>query len=269
MTTLFIYIMAASSNPDNVECLVPYPIGDEELFFGPCKRLLRKELREQHLRASDDLRPKEDVFIAGLNGSNREQCRKIVWAGRITRLMTFEVAYKKLTAPKYQELRDREDSPLHVRPLYDNTGKFRGYEHCSFMHEKNDGWVRDLTRSNNTRVQREGKQLLCSEDRYQAFPRDCCFLLENIFFAQGTGIAITDDILGVLRKAQPKRKDIDKYAVFGYRTDRSADGRAGRWLEVTGESAEELMSLIKSNIPTLQGAPKTAGRRRLKSCNCR
>jgi hypothetical protein len=109
VATLFLYVMAASSDPDRVECLVPYPINDEEIFFGPCKRLLREELRDRYLNTLDDLRPSEDVFVVGVSGSNRKRCRKIVWAGCITRLMTFEAAYKGLTGLQYQEMRKRAE----------------------------------------------------------------------------------------------------------------------------------------------------------------
>jgi hypothetical protein len=64
--------------------------------------------------------------------------------------MTFEAAYVGLTDSGYKEMRNRQNSPLHLKPLYDDTGKFRGYEHCSFMHGKNDAWIRDLTHTNNT-----------------------------------------------------------------------------------------------------------------------
>ena len=67
------------------------------------------------------------------------------------------------------------------------------------------------------------------------------------------------------RKTQPERKDINKYAIFGRRSDGSADGRTGSWLEVTGESAEELVHLIKGNIPAMSGARHTTNRRP-KSC---
>jgi hypothetical protein len=189
MTTLFLYIMAASSDPDNVECVVPYPIDDTEIFFGPCKRLLRKELRDRYLKTSNDVRLEDDVFIVGVNGNNRQRCRKIVWAGRVAHLMTFETAYKKLTHTKYQEMREMDNSPLHVKPLYRDDGTFRGYEHCSSLHGEDDIWVRDFGH-NNPHVQKRGKQLLLAPNanRHQAFPRDCCLLLERVFFADGVGI---------------------------------------------------------------------------------
>ena len=270
MTKLFLYVVSASHNPDNVECLVPYPISNEEIFFGPCKKPLRRKLRDQYLETSDDVNPDESIFVVGVNGSNRERCRKIIWAGRIIRLMTFEVAYDKLTASKYQQMRIENKSPLHVRPLYNSAGKFKGYEHCSLMHEKDDNWILDfVTRRNNRYVRLEGKQLLLTsvESRYQALPRDCCFLLDNLFFAQGAGISITSKILDVLKKAQPERKDIDEYAIFGCRSDGSADGRTGRWLEITEKNAEELMCLVKASIPATPGMKHTT-RQKSKSCSC-
>jgi hypothetical protein len=267
VTKLFLYVVSASPNPDNVKCLVPYSISHKEIFFGPCKKRLRKKLRDQYLETSNDVNPNESIFVVGVNGSNPEKCRKIIWAGRIIRLMTFEVAYDKLTASKYQQMRIENKSPLHVRPLYNSAGKFKGYEHCSLMHEKDDNWILDFTHSNNRYVRLDGKKLLLtpSASRYQAFPRDCCFLLDNLFFAQGAGIPITSKILDILKEAQPERKDINEYAIFGRRSDGSADGRTGRWLEVTGESAEELVHLIKGNIPAMSGARHITNRRS-KSC---
>lgn len=270
MTKLFLYVMSASPKPDDVECLVPYSISHKEIFFGPCKKRLRKKLCDQYLETSNDVNPNESIFVVGVNGSNPEKCRKIIWAGRIIRLMTFEVAYNKLTASKYRQMRLENKSPLHVRPLYDNAGKFKGYEHCSLMHKKDDNWVLDfVTRRNNRYVRLEGKQLLLTpiESRYQALLRDCCFLLDNLFFAQGVGVPITIKILDILKETQPERKDIDEYAIFGRRSDGSADGRTGCWLEVTGESAKELVHLIKDNIPAMSGARHTTNRRS-KSCCC-
>ena len=271
MTKLFLYVVSASPNPDDVECLVPYSISHKEIFFGPCKKRLRKKLRDQYLETSNDVIPNESIFVVGVNGSNPEKCRKIIWAGRIIRLMTFEVAYNELTASKYQQMRRENKSPLHAKPLYDDTGKFKGYEHCSLMHKKDDNWILDfVTHKNNRHVQLESKQLLLTpiESRHQALLRDCCFLLDSIFFAQGVGIPITSKILDMLKESQPERKDIDEYAIFGRRSDGSADGRTGRWLEVTGENAEELVHLIGDNIPATSRARHTTNRRS-KSCCCR
>ena len=265
---LFLYILAASNDPDSVECLVPYLVDEEEIFFGPCKRSLRRVFREQYLKTADDLSPEEEVIIVGVNGSNRRQNRKIVWAGRIVRLMTFEAAYGSLCGPRYQEMREREDSPLHLKPLYDE-GEFQGYEHISLMHSKQDGWIRDLTHITNPHVRRKGNQLLMmpGADRHQAFPRDCCFVLERIFFAQGAGILINEEMVDILKRVQPEREGISEYAIFGRRVDGSADGRTGRWLEISGSEAEKLLKQIEEGAPSPSGK-KIVKEIRFKSCSC-
>ncbi|MBI4775886.1 MAG: hypothetical protein HY788_17220 [Deltaproteobacteria bacterium] len=266
---LFLYILAASNDPDTVECLVPYLVNEEEIFFGPCKRSLRKAFRKQYLKTANDFFLEEEVIIVGVNGSNRHRNRKIVWAGRVVRLMTFETAYEALHGSKYQEMREREDSPLHLKPLYDE-GEFQGYAHCSLMHSKLDGWIRDLTHSSNPHVRREGNRLLLvpGTDRHQAFPRDCCFVLDRIFFAQGAGIPISEEMVEVLRRVQPEREGIGDYAIFGQRIDESADGRTGRWLEISGSEAEKLLKQIEEGVPS-SPEEKDVKEIRFKSCNCR
>jgi hypothetical protein len=132
-----------------MECLVPYQISEKVIFFGPCKKRLREWLRRRYLKAPEDdvsLPSSEDIFVAGVNGSNpqhnRKTDRKIVWAGRVSRVMTFETAYNDLTTPEFQEMRSCPLSPLHVEPQYD-TGRFSGYKHISLLHE--DCWVPDTT----------------------------------------------------------------------------------------------------------------------------
>ncbi len=267
MTTLLLYVVAASHNPDNVECVVPYRINDDVIFFGPCKKRLREWLCNCYLKESGDSTPKEDIFVVGVNGSNRQRVRKIVWAGRVTRVMTFEAAYHALTTPEFQEMRSHHFSPLHVKPLYDTTGEFLGYEHISREHERGDNWVLDFTnRRSNPYAIKRGRQLLLKSnaDRRQAFSRDCCFLCDNIFFAQGAGIPITSEILAVLKRVQSDKK-ITPYAIFGHRADASAEGLTGRYLCISGELAKDLMALIKDSRPMSQGIT----RRQLKPCNCR
>ncbi len=269
MMTLFLYVVAASHDPDNVQCVVPYRVNDDVIFFGPCKKPLRKWLRDRYLKTSNDSYPDADIFVVGVNGSNRKRIRKIVWAGSVTRVMTFEVAYNALKGPEFQEMRSHDCSPLHVKPLYDNAGKFLGYEHISHEHERDDRWVLDLTnRRNNPHVRDQGKQLLLKPeaDRYQAFPHDCCFLCDNIFFAQGAGIPITDEILKVLKSIQPDKTPApDRYAIFGYRVDESAEGLTGRYLTTSGKLAEGLITLIRGSSTVLQGTTK----RQLRPCKCR
>jgi hypothetical protein len=264
---LFIYIVAASHAPDIVVCVVPYLIDEDLIFFGPCKKRLREWLSHRYLNGVDDAIPEDDIFVVGVNGNNKQRIRKILWAGWIARVMTFEAAYNNLNGPNFQDMRCHDFSPLHVKPLYDRAGEFLGYEHISREHEREDNWVLDFTdRHSSPYFIRKGTQLLIKPNtgRSQAFPRDCCFLCDNIFYAQGAGIPITDKILAVLTGVQPG-KEIDPYAIFGYRVDGSIEGLTGRHLSISGESAQELIDLIRDNKPVAQGTTK----HQLKPCNCR
>lgn len=107
------------------------------------------------------------------------------------------------------------------------------------MHSKNDDWVTDLVRSRQSPdVTLSGRHLILEREvsGWQGFPRDVCALFENIFFAEGCGRDIDDDLLAILQAAQPGR-NVDRYAVFGYRADGTADGRTGNYLELTGGHA--------------------------------
>lgn len=271
MTRLFLYILGASRNPNSIECSVPFLVNKREIFFGPCKKRLREQLYRKYLKTSQSgyLRVKDDLFVVGVNASNNEQLRKIVWVGRIQRLMTFEAAFRKLTAPRYQEMRREQYSPLHVKPLYNRKSIFIGYEHRSKLHSRNDGWMLDFTNSRRSLlVKHSGKKLLLAPraGRHQAFPRDCCFLLNNVFFAQGRGLSITGGMVKLLKHVQPKERKPDDYAIFGYREDESVDGLTGRWLEIVGADAGKFLTLIRSNLPVSATYPKA--KRQLKSCNC-
>ncbi len=297
MTTLFLYVLASSHDPDNVECPVPYQVNDKVIFFGPCKKPLRERLRRRYLKAPEDdvsLPSSEDIFVAGVNGSdprhNRKIDRKIVWAGRVSRVMTFETAYNDLTTPEFQEMRSCSLSPLHVEPLSDTARRFSGYKHVSHLHEDcwvpdttqrcqatgscpdprrdKSCWVTDIIKTGAARQTRlDGKQLflVSGADRSRVFTRDCCFLCDNIFFAQGTGIPITEEMLAILRKAQPG-KTIDLYAIFGYQRNKHVEGLFGRYLEIPGQLADELIGLITADIPASQGLP--ANSLKLKPCDC-
>lgn len=265
MTRLFLYVVASSKNPDQIECVVPYQINDRLIFFGPCKKRLRERLRNEYLKQADELEPQEDVFIVGVNGSNSQKVRKIVWVGHIRRLMTYETAFHTLSTPEFQAMRTHSYSPLHLKPLYDLAGEFLGYEHVSREHE--GFWHLDILAINNhPQVQASPKQLLLRPDaqRHEVFIRDCSLLCDNLFFANGNGLTITPEIIQLLSEAQPGKK-IDAYALFGYRSNGSVEGLTGKYLEMTGQSAERFISLIKSNPPTLSKQTNKP----LKPCRCK
>ncbi|MDA2930552.1 hypothetical protein MYX84_11495, partial [Acidobacteria bacterium AH-259-O06] len=53
-----------------------------------------------------------------------------------------------------------------------------------------------------------GRRLLLRSgvSAWHGFPRDVCFLFENIFFATGKGLEIDDYAVTIFQDAQPKRR---------------------------------------------------------------
>jgi hypothetical protein len=232
MSELFLYTVAASSDPNRVTCSVPNRIDNEEIFFGPCKKRLRELLRAKYLGPKQNSsKPDESIYLA---------------AGRIKKIMTFEHAYKNLSGKKYLRMRNDEWSPLLVEPLYKN-GKFQGYKHRSKLHAPNDGWISDLVGKSTVKdIQRVGNKILIKDKAscFETFKRDCCLILENIFFADGIGIEFDNKALKILGGVQPKR-NIDSYAIFGYRRDGSADGKTGSYLSIKGSASQKFINWIK------------------------
>ena len=184
-----------------------------------------------------------------INGANSQKIRKIVWAGRIKKLMTFEQAYKKLIGKRFFKLRTDPLSPLLVKPVYVNE-KLVGYEHRSKLHAHNDSWIYDIVNNRSFKdIKKNGPKIIAKnqEPLFETFRRDCCLTLENIFYALGVGIEFDNKALSILRRAQPKRK-IDKYAIFGYRRDGRADGRTGSYLNLTDPKSEAFINWIHEKV---------------------
>jgi len=253
MSKLYIYIVSSAPEPEQITCAVPYEIDLKEIFFGPCKKRLRSELRQQYLspkRHSAIL--KENIYLVGLNGGNKRRIRNIIWAGKIKRIMTFAYAFQKLTAKRYKKMRSWDKSPLHVKPIY-RKNTLIGYQHISTMHEEKNSWITDvIPRFPSKDIQVKGKNLTVENNLniWKAFSKDCCFTLENLFFTKGEGILIDKKILNILKKEQPDR-EIDNYAIFGYRSDGSANGRTGSYLCIEGDPAEELIARIMERVAQL------------------
>jgi len=254
MSDLFLYTVASSSNPDRITCSVPCRIDKNEIFFGPCKKRLRELLRNNYLGPKQNTsKPKKSIYLAGINGANNKKIRKIVWVGRIKKIMTFEQAYKKLTGRRYEEMRTDKCSPLLLRPVY-NNGVFVGYEHRSKLHANNDNWVFDVVNYLSVKnIQKKGNRLLLknSVSPFETFTRDCCIILENIFFATTVGIKLDKEAIRILSRVQPKQR-IDNYAIFGYRSDGSANGLTGNYLRVEGDFSKKLVNWIKKKSTQIQ-----------------
>jgi len=246
MKKLFLYIMAASRDPDNVTCPVPFRIDDKEVFFGPCKDRIREKLRKDYLLGGKN--SNNDIYLVGANGANRDRVRKIIFVGKVRRVMTFERAYNQLNGRKYKTMRAQSNSPLHVSPVYKN-GKLHGYEHVSELHSEHNGWMRDLIKNENYTI--EGN-VICSAN----FDRDCCMLLDNIFFADGTkmysdkcvsGLQFSDspNLLKMLKNKQPDRNNVDEFAIFGVNCKGNVDGRTGGSLNFQDEEVDAFLEEVE------------------------
>jgi hypothetical protein len=154
--------------------------------------------------------------------------------------MTFAEADKRLTGIRYQTLREHQFSPLHVQPILE--GKHVGYRHISEEHSEEGKWVQDLVSSTgNVRVAGEALRILAGTP-WQTLDRDCCMLLQNLFFAGGQGIEFDAVALEILREAQRDKSGIDAYAVFGRSANDSANGLRGTWLEISDDDHNDLAS---------------------------
>jgi hypothetical protein len=251
MTRVWIYSLASSSDPDRVRCVVPWRVDEDLIFFGPCKKRIRERIRSRFLSANvthaETGEDTERIFIVGVNGSNRKGGRKVVWAGKLSEVMTFAEAESRLRGERFRKLRAHSCSPLHVRPI-EESGKFVGYEHVSDEHRKGDEWISDLVSPKAIAgLDRKGQKriLLRQGIPWETFDRDCCMLLENYFFARGQGIEFDEEALDILRKVLPKGSEIDHYAVFGRTASGEANGLRGMFLEITGRSANRFIAWLK------------------------
>lgn len=247
MTKVWMYSVAACKNPDNVRCVVPWRVDEELVFFGPCKKRIRKRLRGQFLGLGKSHATVTDrLFIVGVNGGNPQRVRKVLWWGRISEVMTFAEAGACLRGDRFRELRDHRVSPLHVRPLIEK-GRLVGYEHVSEEHIRDGEWISDLvSESARHYVHVDGRKLMLRHaSSPEAFDRDCCMLIENRFFAVGQGIDFDKEALKILRDAQPGKRGIDDYAVFGLTGNGQANGLRGTFLEIAGELADHFVGWLE------------------------
>lgn len=256
MANVYLYIVGASANPDGVDCHVPWYLGAGEVFFGPCKKDIREELRKELLRGADHALVREPIYFVGFNALGGGHVRKIVWTGRIREAMSFGRAWTTLTDAKFMKMREDESSPLHVRPLEGPSGTPRAYQIVSQEHRANAAWLADLATDRGvSRLVHSGDlaRLPGNVSWWDGFGRDVCFLFEDCFVAgrEGEpGIEVDDDLVEILRDAQPHRPKVDRVAVFGRNVKGDVYGRghvlltgeddlAGRflrWLDQKGSS---------------------------------
>jgi hypothetical protein len=264
MSTVWVYSLGASTDPDHIECVVPWLIDDSLIFFGPCKKRIREKLWKDYLKKGvlAHASVPDPIHIVGVNGGNGRGVRKVVWWGKVAEVMTFQEAYSRLQEEHFDKMRSHCESPLHVEPVVEGT-KLVGYKHISKEHAEDNNWIDDLV-SKREKVEHCGDMIRLRQG--ETFDRDCCLLLENLFFAEGEGIEIDDDAVEIFRECQPEASKIDHYAIFGMtrgseRQPAQAIGLRGHYRTLMGPTADSLLAWLqaKSSAPKKPVRPGTDG----------
>ncbi|GAH78175.1 unnamed protein product, partial [marine sediment metagenome] len=96
---LYLYILGQKNGRDIISTPVPYRINEEEIFFGPCKKLIREELRSRFPSRDivDIERENYEIYLVGINpakGKKEDKTpRNFLFAGKIKKIFTFEQAW--------------------------------------------------------------------------------------------------------------------------------------------------------------------------------
>jgi hypothetical protein len=256
LTRFILYVVRTSSTPDRCEGAVPWRVDREEIFFGPCKKRLRRALRERFLgpeRQLAEVASRERIVIAGVNAGQGTQPRKIVWAGDLLSVMSFAEAWGRLDGPRYEKLRAAASTPLHLKPIRER-GRLVGYEHHGLEHADDNAWWDDLVppQMRRTRVAeatRTRLRLASEVEWWDGFPLDACMLLRNRFWADFAGLPLDDEAVRLLRAAQPEAQHVDATAPFGRDGRGSANGKRGSYLEVEGSVANDFAAWLDARAP--------------------
>ena len=263
MTTVHLYILGASFDTDSVDCTVPWELNRKEVFFGPCKKNFRTNLRKEYLKGGLTCADvKEDIYLVGLNAGTKEN-KKIVWAGKLLKVMTFAYAYDHFHSREDDDnvvtMLGLPSSPVHVRPIYADNGDVSGYEHISEEHAENDDWIMDLVDHWKPKhASLRGNTLWRDGDveHHKAFPRDACMLFENVSFARKrAGMPLDGEGLEILRDFQTKktppegverkRKEITARSPFGLTSKRTVEGYHGRQLKIDGDHGRRFAAWLE------------------------
>ena len=252
---VYLYILGQKNDRDIVSTPVPYRINEEEIFFGPCKKLIREEIRS--LFPSREIinleRENYEIYLVGINPAKDKKedniPRNFLFAGKIRKIFTFEQAWKYYynrqdTDGNIAEMIEgiQNFSSLHLEPQYDkNNEKFIGYKHRTDEHK--DKWLEDLLSKNeiNQLTKEEINKIYRNNEvltnNHLKFERDCCFELKNIFFSYKNHICpiqLDDTFIDLIRKRLEEQNHRDRlntlggpdiFAPFGYQKNGDRFGR--------------------------------------------
>jgi hypothetical protein len=245
---VYVYVVgAAGRDPSGIRCPVPWRVDEREIFFGACKKHLRELLRARFLGPGiAEATLTEDVWLVGLYPAGRPGPRHILFAGRLTRIMTFARAHDALVGSRYAKMRGREKSPIHLRPIY-RSGALVGYDHRGQMHTEDEKWVTDLANRRSKNIEVEGDRILAGDgvSPWRAFPRDATFTLESLFWGPGQFLALDDEAVRLLKTAQPEVRMVSANAPFGLDRRGARLGRRGRYLTLRGKVGHRFVDWIR------------------------
>ncbi len=267
-TEIFLTVEKGCKNHDTIECQVPFRVNDEYIFYGGGNTAFRKDLRKRYLRYDHEAVPETEIYVVGVNDlPAKNPQRKVIWIGKMIKVMTFAIASRLLDDPAFESLEEVKSekepgknlSPLHLHPLV-LMGNLSGYIHRSDHNSKvgKDGiphWVKDVMdprEKGNVTITKDQVLLEDLSQRTKVFNRDCCFLCENLFFAQTKGIEITDKLIEMLDEKQPGQ-NVDNPGIFGYKQGR--DGKTsmvkqtGAPLHIRWNLAERMIDYLMENRP--------------------
>jgi len=262
---LYLYIMGVKNERDYIKGVVPFWISDAEFFFGPCKRPIRQELKENLLNLQDSLNMEgmKEIWIAGINPLKEKGLpRKLLFAGKIIELFTFKAAWNYYNKLKENEKIDEQlktkinqmidglkndkkgkiESPLLLKPVEN------GYIHRTDEHP-ND-WAYDLLAPKeihrldeiNTQWRTTGK---ITRQAGLFFTRDSCFRAQTIFLSREeapNAIELTKKHTDIIQR---KRPGSTPASPFGLDKNGNSFGRL-RFLRLDGGDAVEFINLIKN-----------------------
>lgn len=277
---LYLYILGSKNKADRISTLVPFRINDEEIFYGPCKKSIRGEIRK--LFPSRDIiypeRENYEIYLVGINPAKGKKERKvprsILFAGKIKKIFTFESAWKYYNNRAVNDenlakmINGIENlSPLHLEPKYDkNNGKFIGYKHRTKEHKRK--WLEDILSQNEKRnLTKEEENSIYENDEIilneqLQFERDCCFELDNIFLSYKNHICpieLDEIFLDLIRKRLEElnhkerlnaKGGPDIFAPFGYNENGDRYGR-GFELVFEGDDVIKFITEIFERCPQI------------------
>jgi hypothetical protein len=226
-------VASAGTDPATIRCPVPWLVDKREIFFGACKKQMRREFRARFLSPGlAEAVPNDQLWLIGLYPPIGSRPRNVLFAGQVIRVMTFGRAYEAMVGSRYSRMRAGIGgiSPLHLKPVYKGT-ELVGYEHRLHMHEAGRSWASDVAPKNSRKIEIEGRCVFARPNisAWDAFTLDATLMLRNTFWGPGHAVLeLDDEAVDIFRRAQPTA-GVTARNPLG--TDRrgAADGKRGRY----------------------------------------